>query len=83
MRFARFYGTLRVMPADSEPFTLSPKDAADRLGVHEDTLKRWAADGKVPGWKTPGGWWRFRPSDIEAILNGPSSVVADESDPAA
>lgn len=52
----------------AEPFNLSPQAAAKLIGCHEDTLKRWAADGKVPAFKTPGGWWRFRRSDIEAFL---------------
>jgi excisionase family DNA binding protein len=40
-------------------YDLSPREAAALLGVHEDTLKRWAADGLVPAWRTPGGWWKF------------------------
>lgn len=59
------------MPADRsepEPYDLGIGTAADILGVHQDTLKRWAVRGKVHGWKTPGGWWRFRRSDIEALL---------------
>lgn len=54
------------MPA--EPYSLSPKVAAAIVGVHEDTLKRWAADGKVAAFRTPGGWWRFRRSDIDSFL---------------
>ena len=52
----------------AEPFNLSPQAAAALIGCHEDTLKRWAADGKVPAFRTPGGWWRFRQSDIESFL---------------
>lgn len=40
-------------------YDLSPTEAAKRLGVHVDTIKRWAAQGKVPAFRTPGGWWRF------------------------
>lgn len=54
------------MPA--EPFDLSPREAASLVGCHEDTLKRWASNGKVVAFRTPGGWWRFRRSDIEALL---------------
>jgi excisionase family DNA binding protein len=42
-----------------DEYDLSPRDAALLLGIHVDTLKRWAADGTLPSWKTPGGWWRF------------------------
>lgn len=51
----------------SEPYNLSPKDVANLLGVHEDTVKRWRKAGRLPAFKTPGGWWRFRRSDIEAF----------------
>lgn len=53
----------------SEPFDLSPRDAAELIGCHEDTLKRWALAGKVKAFRTPGGWWRFRRSDIDALLH--------------
>jgi excisionase family DNA binding protein len=52
-----------------EPFDLSPQQAAALIGCHEVTLKRWAAAGKVAAFRTPGGWWRFRHSDIEALLS--------------
>jgi excisionase family DNA binding protein len=41
--------------------------AAALLGVHPDTLVRWADDGKIPFWLTPGGQRRFRREDIEAL----------------
>jgi excisionase family DNA binding protein len=46
---------------------LGTQDAADILGVHRLTLIRWADDGKVPCWVTPGGQRRFRAEDIEAL----------------
>lgn len=55
------------MPAD---YDLSPKEAAAVLGVHEETLKTWVRAGKVPGWRTPGGHWRFRRADLVALLPG-------------
>lgn len=51
-----------------EPYDLSPQAAAAMIGCHEDTLKRWAQQGKVAAFRTPGGWWRFRRSDVEALL---------------
>lgn len=56
------------MQDSAERFDLSPAEAAEILGVHVNTLKRWAIEGKVKGWKTPGGFWRFRRSDLEALL---------------
>lgn len=52
----------------AEPYNLSPREAAALIGVHEDTLKRWATRGEVPAFRTPGGWWRFRRSDVDALL---------------
>lgn len=79
MHYAAQYG----MVADvNEPFDLSPQDAAAILGCHEDTLKRWAAAGKVAAFRTPGGWWRFRRSDLAAFLVASSVAPADPTDAA-
>lgn len=51
-----------------EPYDISPAEAAALLGVHEDTIKRWAKVGKVAAFRTPGGWWRFRKSDLLALV---------------
>jgi len=47
---------------------LSLKKAADRLGVHPTTLRRWADNGDVPVYVTPGGHRRFLESDIDEII---------------
>ena len=46
---------------------LTATEAADLLSVHPATLNRWADEGKVRYWMTPGGQRRYRRSDIEAI----------------
>lgn len=53
---------------DSPRYDLSPADAAHILGVHVGTLKRWANDGRIGAFKTPGGHWKFRRSDLDAFL---------------
>lgn len=51
-----------------EPFDLSPADAGRLVGVHPETIKRWADRGKLPSFLTPGGHRRFRRSDVDALL---------------
>lgn len=57
------------------PDDLTTRAAAKILGVHSDTLARWADEGKVPHWRTPGGQRRFRREDIDA-LRSPIDVEA-------
>jgi excisionase family DNA binding protein len=44
-------------------------EAAQLLGVHFTTLRRWANDGQVPCYRTPGGQRRFKESELRAFLN--------------
>lgn len=46
---------------------LSLSAASKLLGVHSTTLRRWADDGAVPVYVTPGGHRRFARKDIEAL----------------
>ena len=46
---------------------LTASEAAALLSVHPDTLNRWANEGKVRHWITPGGQHRYRREDIEAL----------------
>jgi len=50
----------------SESF-YSLKDAAEQLGVHPVTLRRWAESGKIQVVRTPGGHRRFAATEIERI----------------
>lgn len=54
-----------------EPYDLTVGDVASLLHVHADTVRRWAHDGKLRSWLTPGGQRRFRRSDVEALLSPP------------
>lgn len=42
--------------------------AADRLGVHPNTLRRWSDQGRLPFMLTMGGHRRFALSQIESML---------------
>ena len=44
---------------------LTLTDAAQRLGVHPTTLRRWADTGEIPVMLTPGGHRRFALTDID------------------
>lgn len=44
---------------------LTISEAAELLGVHPSTLRRWADDGDVPTMITPGGHRRFSRADLE------------------
>lgn len=44
---------------------LTLEQASERLGVHPTTLRRWADEGAVDAFLTPGGHRRFRRSDLE------------------
>ena len=46
---------------------LSHAEAARELGVHRVTLTRWADQGKVRYWISPGGRRRYRAEDLEAL----------------
>lgn len=46
---------------------LTLTEAAERLGIHPTTLRRWANQGKIPVMVTPGGHRRFRVADVEAF----------------
>ena len=55
----------------------SLKEAADRLGVHPVTLRRWAESGKIEAVRTPGGHRRFAESEIKRLT---TQVEADATD---
>jgi len=63
--FYRILPPAEPHPRDSEWTTLS--QAAEQLGVHPATLRRWADMGQVPALLTPGGHRRFRDSDLRAF----------------
>ena len=46
---------------------LSLGPASRLLGIDPDTLRRWADQGRVPAWTTPGGHRRFDRSALERL----------------
>lgn len=47
---------------------LSLGRASRLIGVNETTLRRWADEGRVRSYRTPGGHRRFSEQDIRALL---------------
>ncbi len=51
----------------TKPKVLRRAAAAERLGVHPNTLAGWVQQGWLKGVKMPGGEARFREHDIEKL----------------
>jgi len=56
---------------------LNLRDAADRLGVHPDTLRRWDDEGRLVAERTLGNHRRYKLSVIEALQG---QGVTDDGD---
>lgn len=49
---------------------MSTQEAADRYGVHRETLRRWITRGLLPATKV-GNSWAVEASDVERLLADP------------
>jgi excisionase family DNA binding protein len=49
---------------------LTTGEAALRLHVTDETVRRWIAAGKIPAITLPSGQFRIKEADIDAILAG-------------
>lgn len=59
----------RRTPRDTpRPSWLTLGEAARRLGVSVDTVRRWESEGKITSTRTPGNQRRFAASEIERLL---------------
>jgi excisionase family DNA binding protein len=56
-----------VVVTRDEPARLSLGPASRLLGVDPDTLRRWADDGRIEAFVTPGGHRRFDRREIERV----------------
>jgi excisionase family DNA binding protein len=61
----------------NEPL-LTADEVAGIVKLDPETIRRWARDDLLPSIKLPGGQWRFRQGDVEALLRGefPASTEA-------
>lgn len=60
--------SVRADPSPSSPHWLTLGEAAETLGVHATTLRRWADGGEIPCLRTPGGHRRFLEADLHAFV---------------
>lgn len=56
------------MTTQTHPYTGS--QVAALFNVHVSTIVRWADEGKIPSFKTPGGQRRYPRTLIDALLRG-------------
>lgn len=60
---------------------LSVRAAADLLGVHVDTVRRWTDEGKLPETRTPGGHRRISREAVERLLQAEPAASAPTTAP--
>lgn len=60
---------VNASPADPEEPWINSYDACHHLGISIATLHRWVKSGKLKPKRTPGGVYRFRRSDLNALLS--------------
>ena len=56
------------MPDGQPERPMTSREVARLFAVSDSTVSRWAEEGKIRGFRTPGGHWRFQPADITAAL---------------
>ncbi|CAM3377830.1 helix-turn-helix domain-containing protein [Mycobacterium colombiense] len=49
---------------------IDSREAAEMLGQTSYTTREWLKAGQLRGVKMPGGRWRIKRSDVEALLDG-------------
>ena len=65
---------------DSTMSLLGVREAARRLGVHENTLRRWEQSGLIHAVKLPTGVRRFREEDVQKLYEEMHRDVEDAAD---
>ena len=60
---------------------LTVGQVSDLLVIGPDAVRRWLRQGQLLGYKLPGGDWRIRPEDVDAVLTSVDGAkFADEGD---
>ena len=64
------YGRCEMREQTDAPTALKCREAANFLGVHPITLRRWAEAGLIQSWRVAGGWRRFKVADLARLRDG-------------
>jgi excisionase family DNA binding protein len=59
-----------------EPEYLTPGEVADKLRIHERTVRRLLADGKLPGLRIGSKKWRISAATLKAYIEGGEQPAA-------
>ncbi len=54
----------------AEPEYLTPQEVAEKLRIHERTVRRLLADGKLPGQRIGARKWRVSAAALKAYMEG-------------
>ena len=54
------------------------EQAAERLQISPEVLRRWLRAGKIRGSKLTGRVWRIRESDIQEFLDNNATKLSSE-----
>jgi excisionase family DNA binding protein len=57
-----------VISEDAKRAVLTAPEVAALFGVDPTAVARWAHDGRLPFFTTPGGHYRFRASEVDRLL---------------
>ena len=61
---------------------LTVGQAADYIGVHPNSIRRWSDRGLVQAYRTPGGDRRFTTDDLDELIRvGPHRVSMQADSP--
>lgn len=63
------------MPPAVREYNVSRREAAQRLGVHPETIRRWVKSGILHGERSMNGYLWFNPDDIESLRRRVNGVV--------
>lgn len=58
---------------------ISTTEAAEHLGVHINTIRRWIKDGDLPAVRLNRRRYRIRVSDLNAMLKGQENATRENN----